>query len=109
MAQTITMTPKELSRYEVVKRLIATEINGAEAAKQMDISVRQVKRLKARVGREGVKGIIHGNRGKPSNRRISEAKCWLSNIQQPQTLDDHCPHLLRDVARKRPKPTKSWS
>ena len=72
MAQTITMTPKELSRYEVIKRLIEKEINGTEAAKQLNLSARQIKRLKARVGQEGVKGIIHASRGKPSNRRLSE-------------------------------------
>ncbi len=74
MAQLITMTPKELSRYEVIKRLIEKEINGTEAAKQLSLSVRQVKNLKARVKNLGVKGIIHGSRGKPSNRRISEGK-----------------------------------
>ena len=74
MAQTITMTPKELSRYEVIKRLIGEEINGTEAAKHLSLSVRQVKNLKARVKKFGVKGIIHASRGKPSNRRISEDK-----------------------------------
>ena len=74
MTQTITMTPKELSRYEVIKRLIKKEINGTEAAKQLFLSVRQVKNLKARVKTCGVKGIIHGSRGKPSNRRISGDK-----------------------------------
>ena len=74
MTQIITMTAKELSRYEVIKRLIAKEINGTEAAKQLSLSIRHIKRLKAQVGREGVKGIIHASRGKPSNRRISEDK-----------------------------------
>lgn len=74
MTQTITMTPKELSKYEVIKRLIKKEINGTEAAKQLFLSVRQVKNLKARVKTCGVKGIIHGSRGRPSNRRISRDK-----------------------------------
>ncbi len=72
--QTITMTPKELSRYEIIKRLLNKAINGTEAAKQINISVRQVKNIKARVKRYGVKGIIHANRGKPSNRKLSEKK-----------------------------------
>lgn len=75
MAQeTITMAQKELSRYEVIKRLLRKEINGTEAAKQINLSVRQVRRLKARVKEYGAKGIIHGSRGKPGNRRIPKNK-----------------------------------
>jgi len=82
MAELIIMTQKELSRYEIIKRLIRKEINGTEAAKQMDLSLRQVKRIKARVLKEGEKGVIHKNRGKIGNRRINpelieKAKYWL--------------------------------
>ncbi|MBU4369891.1 ISNCY family transposase [Patescibacteria group bacterium] len=70
----ITMTPKELSRYEVIKRLLKKEINGTQVAKQIGLCVRQVKNIKARVIKEGVKGVINKNRGKPGNRRMSKAK-----------------------------------
>lgn len=70
----IIMTQKELLRYEIIKRLIKGEINGTEAAKQLCLSIRQVKNLKAAVRRNGIKGIIHGNRGKPGNRRMSAEK-----------------------------------
>lgn len=82
MAELIIMTQKDLSRYEVIKRLIRKEINGTEAAKQLDLSVRQVKRIKARVIKEGPKGVIHKNRGRVGNRRLNpeiaeKAKYWL--------------------------------
>ncbi len=78
----ITMSKKELFRYEVIKRLIRKEINGTEAAKQTNLSVRQVKRIKAGIIREGEQGVIHRSRGKPGNRRINQkiiekAKYWL--------------------------------
>ncbi len=74
MAKTITMTPKELSRYVIIKNLILGKINGTEVTKQIGLSVRQVKNLKAKVKENDTKGIIHGNRGKPSNRRIKKEK-----------------------------------
>lgn len=74
MTQLITMTPRELSRYEIIKRLLNKEINGTEASKQIDVSVRQIRNLKARVKKYGAKGIIHGHRGKPSNRSMPEAR-----------------------------------
>lgn len=82
MTKLIIMTQKELSRYEVIKRLIRKEINGTEAAKQMNLSVRQVKNIKAEVIKEGEKGIIHKSRGKIGNRKLSseiikKAKYWL--------------------------------
>jgi len=82
MAELIVMTQKELSRYEIIKRLIRKEINGTEAAKQMGLSVRQTKRIKARVIREGPKGVIHKSRGRKGNRALNseileKAKYWL--------------------------------
>ena len=75
MAQEIiTMTQKDLSRYEIIKRLIRREINGTEVGKIIGLSVRQVKRIKARIKKYGAKGIIHGNRGKTSNNKIMAEK-----------------------------------
>ena len=59
MAELITMTQKELSRYEIIQRLIRKEINGTEAAKQLSLTIRQVKNIKARVIKEGPRGVIH--------------------------------------------------
>lgn len=78
----ITMTQKELSRYEIIQRLIRKEIDGTEASKLMGLSVRQVKNIKARVIKEGERGVIHKNRGRESNRKIKpeiikKAKYWL--------------------------------
>ena len=70
----ITMTQKELSRYEIIKMLLNKEINGTDAAKQIGVSVRQIRNLKSKVKKHGAKGIIHANRGRPSNRRMSEEK-----------------------------------
>ncbi|MBU0580178.1 MAG: hypothetical protein KKA19_03285 [Candidatus Margulisbacteria bacterium] len=76
------MTQKELLRYDVIKNLIESKINGTEASIQLNLSVRQVKRLKAGVKEKGVKGIIHCNRGRDGNNNIDprifeEAKKYL--------------------------------
>lgn len=71
MKQLITMTPKELSRYGIIQRLIKKEINGTTASLQMDLTVRQVKNIKAKVLKQGSSGVIHQSRGKPGNRKLS--------------------------------------
>jgi len=70
--QYLTMTPKEVNRYAIIKKLINREINGQQAANLLHLSVRQAKRLKAKVKKEGPKALIHGNRGRPSNRSLPE-------------------------------------
>lgn len=69
----IGMTQKDLAKYQVIKNLIAKLINGTGAAKQLALSVRQVKRLKARIIIDGAKGVIHRSRGKESNRKTDPA------------------------------------
>lgn len=66
----IIMSQKELLRYEIIKKLIEKEINGTQTAKMLDLSVRQVKNIKARIIKEGPKGIIHRSRGRIGNRRL---------------------------------------
>lgn len=68
----ITMSHQELSRYDVIKQLIDGEINGTDAAKQIGVSVRHIKRLKLKVNELGAEGLIHGNRGKLSNRKLDD-------------------------------------
>lgn len=65
----IGMTQKDLARYQVIKNLITKMINGTDAAKQLALSVRQVKRLKVRAIADGAKGIVHKLRNQESNHR----------------------------------------
>lgn len=67
--QLIAMSTKELSRYDIIKDLIDGKINGSAAAKKLSLTVRQTKNLKAKVKKNGPQGLIHGNRGKTSNRK----------------------------------------
>jgi len=66
----ICMSEKELFRHNVIKNLIEGKINGTDASKQIGVSVRHVKRLKLKVNKYGVKGLIHKSRGKISNRKL---------------------------------------
>lgn len=66
------MSKKEIDRNEIISRLLRKEINGTEVAELLKLSTRHIRRLKSRVKQYGAAGLIHGNRGQPSNRRISE-------------------------------------
>lgn len=66
----ITMTTKEANIYRIINKLIHHKINGTEAAKLLNLTVRHVKRLKKRIKKRGVKGVVHGNRNKRSHNKI---------------------------------------
>lgn len=68
----VTLTQREMTKYEVIKRLIRKEINGPEAANLLSISTRQIRRLKAKVINHGPNGLAHGNRGKQGNRKVPQ-------------------------------------
>lgn len=72
MTTTVSLTNREWRRLEIINRLIKRQINGTQAAELTELSVRQVKRLKAKVIENGFKGIAHGGRGQTSNFKISD-------------------------------------
>ena len=97
--QLITMTKREAKRYEVIKNLLAKKIDGTEAAKQLNLSVRQTKRLKAVVNRFGIKGIIHGNRGRKGNRQIARKIINKAKEYLRKTYHDFNPLLAQEHLR----------
>ena len=67
------MSSIEVTRAAVCARVVVGEFSVAEAAKRLSVSYRQAKRLVGRYRRRGVRGLVHGNVGRPSNRAVSLA------------------------------------
>lgn len=66
------MTEKEVFRFETINNLLNKKLAIGEAMKLLDLSKRQIKRLRKRVRECGTEGIIHQGRGERSNRKMSE-------------------------------------
>jgi transposase len=64
------MSPKELTRLDILKRLDEKRLTQKEAAEMLGLSIRHVKRLCQAYRKQGVKGLISQRRGKPSNNRL---------------------------------------
>ena len=67
------MSSKEARRPGLVQAALAGKVTNAEAAQALGLSVRQFRRLKVAYRRAGIGGLLHGNRGRPSSRRLTEA------------------------------------
>src|SRR3989344_3841789 len=68
----ITMSHKELDRYQIILRILRGEINGSVAATLLKLCTRQVRRLKNKVKGSDATALVHGNRGRKSNHSIPE-------------------------------------
>ena len=67
------MTQADRDRLVTLKKAKKRLITQREAAEELDLSVRQVKRLLYALKKRGDKAVIHGLRGKPSKRKIADS------------------------------------
>ena len=70
MAGKLPMGQKELYRIKILHMVQMGKMTVKEASLQLRISYRHTKRLKSIYAEQGEAGLIHGNQGKESNRKI---------------------------------------
>lgn len=64
------MSTKETNRISVIENLANGKVKARQAAQNLGISIRQVRRLKKSFVRFGITGLIHKGRGRSGNRAI---------------------------------------
>ena len=63
----ISMSTKEVSRLEVIQKVVAKRLNQKEAGAMLHLSVRQIKRLVRKYKKHGVAGLLSKHRGRKGN------------------------------------------
>ena len=69
----MTLTPEEGRRLHVLTLLEGTRITVTQAAEALGLTLRQLRRLRGALRREGPAALIHGNRGRPASNRLPES------------------------------------
>jgi len=82
----VLMSQRDLHRYHTLRLVLEHRLTGAEAATSLGLSERHVWWLLARLREGGRSALVHGNRGRPSGRRLSES------LQQPILALARGPH-----------------
>src|SRR5579864_1220455 len=67
------MTQADRDRLVTLKKAKKRLITQREAAEELGVSTRQVKRLLYALKKRGDKVVVHGLRGKPSKRKIDKS------------------------------------
>jgi transposase len=71
--ETFTMRRKEVPRAGLLEAALEGRISNGQGARSMRVSLRQFQRVKARFAAEGVAGLVHRLRGRPSPHRLAAA------------------------------------
>ncbi len=71
-AGTLALTQRDRDRLKEIRSVLSGDIRQRAAALRLGMSVRQVKRLVSAVRRKGDAGIVHGLRGRASNRKLAD-------------------------------------
>ena len=96
------MTQRERDRLVVLKKAEKKLIKQRQAAGEMELSERQVRRLLHGLKEKGDKVVIHGLTGRPSNRRISQAdREKIIGILSQEKYRDFGPTLASEYLSKK--------
>lgn len=94
------MGVRDARRLGAVEAAMRGEKSNREAAGEAKVSLSQFKRLRRRYGARGAAGLIHGNRGRPSPRRLASATrarvVELLQGSEPRFNDCHVRDLVRE-------------
>ena len=98
MTETFSLTREELRRIEVLSRVDGGLLTGSEAAKLLELSVRQVRRILAAYRKEGPAALAHGNRGhKPKHAISEETKARVVELAKTKYSDYNHQHLSEEL------------
>jgi transposase len=96
----ITISQKELTRYDVLRRVLEGTISLVDAAIYLGVSYRQAKRLKKKA-EEGPAGLVHGNRGRaPSNKLTDDLREDVLSLSNEQYSSFNDTHFTEELAKR---------
>jgi transposase len=117
------MGRRDARRLGMVKAAEHGRVTNREAAQGLGLSARQFRRLRKQVRERGESGVIHGNRGRPSPRRLSSETRervvalltgavklndhhlaeWLAEAETPVTVSPASVRRIRGELKLAPK------
>jgi len=99
MRNEVTFTMSEMKRYGVIQALLEKKMTITEAALALDLSTRQIKRVKKKVIQDGPQALHHGNRGRPPSHAFSpEFRQQVIEVAQRRYSDFNFSHLSQILA-----------
>jgi len=115
MKDTLTMSKRERQYLDVMQRIERGELTRSAAASMLDLSERHVYRLVDQYREEGDSGIVHGLRGRSSNRGYGpEIRSQVTGLYRQREFSDYGPQLFSEILYERlrlrlsPETVRQW-
>jgi transposase len=97
----VVLTQKEQQRLKVIAEVEAGRVGPDLAALSLSLSLRQVRRLRKRYRQEGAAAFMHGNRGRPSVKRIpEETRALVAELVRTKYAGYNDSHLTELLAQR---------
>jgi transposase len=101
MNKRVTFNMNEIKKMYVVQQVEDKQMTGSQAAEQLSLSIRQVRRLIARYREEGAPGLVHGNRGRAPNNRLNEAvRARIMELAEGEYKDYNDSHFTEELVEQ---------
>jgi predicted ArsR family transcriptional regulator len=109
----IGLSQRERDRLKVLHEVKQKHLTQVEAAQQLKLSERQVRRLLVRIAESGDQAVLHRLRGRPSNRKLAVALEQKVLAQVQKRYADFGPtlaseHLAQDGFRVSRETLRKW-
>lgn len=79
--RTITLTPKQQRRFEILTRLASGTLTPLQAAELLRVGPRHLRRLQQAFDAQGAPALVHGNQGRsPANRTSDQVRAQLREL-----------------------------
>src|SRR5690554_2477802 len=98
----IEMSKNEARRMTIIEELLAGRFTNQQAAQLLDLSVRQVQRMKKEASVNGIVSILHKNRGrKPANALDPDIVDTICSIYKTELQDYNFCHVTVVLAEEK--------
>lgn len=92
--QELTLTVRQSQKYQLIQAAVDGLRTNQQVARALNLSVRQVQRLKAKIKTLGPLGIQHGNAGRTPHNKVGDVlKDWILQAVQDVYHDYNFSHL----------------
>jgi hypothetical protein len=97
------MSERQWKRWDTVARVVAGKLTMREAARLLRVSVRQLRRIRRAVERDGRAGVLHGNRGQvPGNKLRPAVRARMLRLRRTKYRDFNDQHFTEKLATETP-------
>jgi transposase-like protein len=101
------LSKKDLKVFQIIEQCRAGELTQEQAASKLDISIRTLQRKTIAIRKQGIEGLIHGNRGRfPLNKKSEDIRHWYVSLYKDRYFDFNMKHAFEFISERHNPPGK---